>query len=85
MIFVGAIEAFDYSGAGGNKRNGLFAVVPAESMCQALSNRAESLPLQRAFQQLSRLEFNRADISEVHRTLCHPQIIVVLHGKPTFR
>jgi len=41
MVFAGAIEAFDYSGGGGNKRNGLFAVVPANSMCQALSNRAD--------------------------------------------
>ena len=29
MIFVGAIEAFDYSGAGGNKRNALSAFHPA--------------------------------------------------------
>jgi hypothetical protein len=41
MVFVRAIEAFDYSGAGKNKRNAIFAAVPSDSMSQMLSNRAD--------------------------------------------
>ena len=37
MIFVGAIEAFDYSGGEKNKRNALFPAILADSMCQMLT------------------------------------------------